>query len=261
LIGIGPNNDTDIDPPYPDPQAGGYKGNRQCGVYKPTNVISISYGVQEFDLPDSYKHRQCHEYLKLGMQGISVVVSAGDAGVAGPPGGDSVNGCLGNGTGIGTIFNPTFPAACPWVTTLGATYLPKGSDVKKDEEIAVTRFPSGGGFSNYFAIPKYQKDAVENYLNSHTPPYPSYGATNDTGAGIYNRTGRGYPDFSAVGDNIIIFSQGRPLLKGGTSASAPAFAGILTRINEERISAGKSTLGFVNPTLVSSHFIVLTAKM
>lgn len=50
-----------IDPPYPDPQAGGYKGNLQCGVYKPTNVISISYGGQEADLPASYQQRQCNE--------------------------------------------------------------------------------------------------------------------------------------------------------------------------------------------------------
>ena len=29
----------DIDPTYPDPAPGGYKGTLQCGVYKPTNVI------------------------------------------------------------------------------------------------------------------------------------------------------------------------------------------------------------------------------
>lgn len=54
-----------LDPPYPDPQAGGYKGNLQCGVYTPTNVISISYGGQEYDLPASYQQRQCNEYIPL----------------------------------------------------------------------------------------------------------------------------------------------------------------------------------------------------
>lgn len=33
-----------LDPVYPDPNPGGYKGQLQCGVYEPTNVISISYG-------------------------------------------------------------------------------------------------------------------------------------------------------------------------------------------------------------------------
>jgi len=35
----------------------------------------------------------------------------------------------------------------------------------------------------------------------------------------------------------------------GTSASAPIFAAIPTRTNEERLGAGKATVGFVNPTL------------
>jgi tripeptidyl-peptidase-1 len=195
--------------------------------------------------------RQCLEYLKLSMQGVSVVVSSGDYGVAQPPGGDSVNGCLGAGLlGNGTIFNTQFPASCPYVTTLGATFIPKGGDVRKDQETATTRFSSGGGFSNIFGIPEYQKADVEKYLHKHTPPYKSYGHQNITG-GIYNHTGRGYPDFSAIGDNIVIFLEGKPALKGGTSASAPVFAAILTRINEERIAVGKSTVGFVNPTLVS----------
>ena len=32
---------------------------------------------------------------------------------------------------------------------------------------------SGGGFSNYFAMPEYQKDAVDNYLTNYYPNYPS----------------------------------------------------------------------------------------
>lgn len=33
-----------------------------CGVYKPTNVISVSYGGQKWDYPAAYQQRQCHEY-------------------------------------------------------------------------------------------------------------------------------------------------------------------------------------------------------
>ena len=69
--------------------------------------------------------------------------------------------------------------------------------------------------------------------------------------GVYNRLGRGYPDVAAIGDNVVIFNKDAPTLIGGTSASAPTFASILTRINEERIAKGKSTVGFVNPVLVS----------
>ena len=48
---FGETGNSPLDPPYADPQPGGYKGALQCGVYKPTNVISISYGGQEADLP------------------------------------------------------------------------------------------------------------------------------------------------------------------------------------------------------------------
>lgn len=223
-----------LDPQYPHNVPGGYNKPLQCGVYKPTNVISISYGGQEADLPASYQKRQCAEFMKLGLQGVSILVASGDSGVAGPAGDDSANGCL-NG---GTTFSPDFPATCPYLTTVGATLLT--GNVKTDQETAVTRFGSGGGFSNIYPIPAYQAAAVANYMAT-TP--------NTYGANVYNRNGRGYPDVSAVGDNIVIFNKGLPTLIGGTSASAPVFAAILTRINDERLKAGKSTVGFVNPLL------------
>jgi tripeptidyl-peptidase-1 len=218
-------------------------------------VISISYGEQEDDLPTNYQQRQCAEFMKLGMQGVSIVIASGDSGVAARGADDgNADGCL----GTGQVFNPDFPASCPYVTALGATYLPAGASAAKDQEVAVTRFPSGGGFSNIYPRPSYQNATLQTYFASHDPGYPSYstsGTNNPTpavyGSGIYNRDGRGYPDFSAVGDNVVIINNGAPTLIGGTSASAPVFAAILNRINEERIAAGKTTVGFVNPTLVS----------
>ena len=53
-----------------------------CGVYKPTNVISLSYGGQEADIPVSYQQRQCLEYMKLGLQGVSFLYASGDSGVS-----------------------------------------------------------------------------------------------------------------------------------------------------------------------------------
>lgn len=105
--------------------------------------------------------------MKLGMQGVSILVASGDSGVAGPAAGDD-NGCL-NG---GKVFSPDFPASCPYLTTVGATVLTGAA--KKDEERAVQRFPSGGGFSNIYPIPSYQSAAVANYFATSPPPYASY---------------------------------------------------------------------------------------
>jgi tripeptidyl-peptidase-1 len=241
---FGETGNSAIDPSYPDPNSGGYKGQLQCGVYKPTNVISISYGGDEAETPLDYQKRQCNEWMKLGLQGTSVVVASGDYGVAG------ADGCLGSD---GSIFNPDFPVTCPYITSVGSTYLPPGGSAKADAEVATTRFPSGGGFSNIFPQPSYQQAAVSHYLNTYNPPYKYYEGTDNqnigANGGVYNRIGRGYPDVAAVGDNILIFNLGAPTLIGGTSASAPVFAALLTRVNEERLAAGKSTVGFVNPTL------------
>lgn len=249
---------SDIDPKYPDRAHPllGYQGQLQCGVYKPTNVISISYGEQEDDIPTNYQKRQCNEFMKLGMQGVTVVIASGDSGVAArSTDNGNADGCLGNGE----VFNPDFPASCPYITAAGATFLPTGGDPAKDEEVAVTRFPSGGGFSNIYPRPAYQDAAVNTYLTAHTPPYKTYNTSNMnnppesvTNGGIYNIAGRGYPDISAVGDNVVIINNGVPELIGGTSASAPVFAAIINRINEERLAAGKKTVGFVNPTLYAN---------
>lgn len=242
-------DDPDLDPTYPHNVDGGYKGKLQCGVYKPTNVISISYGGAEGDLPISYQRRQCHEFMKLGMQGVSVVVASGDSGVAGN-GSPRPSGCLGEND---NIYAPDFPATCPYLTVTGGTFLPPGGDAKQDAEVATSKFPSGGGFSNIYKRTDYQKKAVEDYFSKHDPGHKYYESVDNSSiganGGVYNRIGRAYPDVAAVADNVLVYSSGIPNLVSGTSAAAPVFASLLTRINEERLAKGKGTVGFVNPVL------------
>ncbi|KAL7905061.1 peptidase S8/S53 domain-containing protein [Trichoderma velutinum] len=229
-----------------DPTVDGTTRNEQCGAFTPTNVISFSYGTAEADYPTYYLQRQCDEFMKLGLQGTSIVFASGDDGVArrsGP--------CLGSKR---NIFTPGEPASCPYVTSVGATTLPSGSQ-PGDQETAVTSFSSGGGFSNIWTIPSYQASAVASYFASHDPGYASYntsGGVIPTTGGIYNKAGRGYPDVSAVGDNGVVVNDEQQVLEGGTSMATPLFAGILTRINEERIAASKSPIGFANPALYAN---------
>ena len=255
-------NSPGIDPTYPDPKKGGYKGQLQCGVFKPTNVISISYGTQEHDLPAAYQQRQCNEFLKLGLQGVTVVFASGDEGVEGRLSDDTngtAHGCLGPKK---TVFNPSYPATCPYITTVGATMVFPNKTVSDPESAAYDGdlskwnqlFTSGGGFSNIYPTPDYQQAAVSDYFGSNNPGYKSYGINDTLGAngGIYNNQGRGYPDVAAVGDNIATFVSGQFFNSGGTSASAPIFASIINLINEERIAAGKGPVGFINPTLYAN---------
>lgn len=97
-------DDPIYDPTFPDGKS--WNHTAQCGRYKPTNVISISYNVAEDADSHAYNMRQCHEYMKLGLMGTSVIVSSGDNGTLArfPDGG-----CLANGA-----QRPTMPASCPY---------------------------------------------------------------------------------------------------------------------------------------------------
>ena len=89
-------------------------------------------------------------------------------------------------------------------------------------------------------------------MSQHDPGYPSYTTSNNTvptTGGIYNRAGRGYPDISANGLNGAVVVGGQAGTSGGTSQSAPLVAGLVNRVINERIKAGKKgPVGFLNPT-------------
>jgi tripeptidyl-peptidase-1 len=111
-----------VDPAYPDPNEGGYTGPLQCGGAPKSNVFSFSYNQIEAALPPSYQVRQCGEWMKLGLQGVSVLFASGDSGVANRYNAGYENSCLtspdvGPYVDInGTRFSPSFPTNCPWIT-------------------------------------------------------------------------------------------------------------------------------------------------
>jgi tripeptidyl-peptidase I len=271
------HNYPHMDPKYPDKHEGGYKGQLQCGKFEPTNVISISYSGVEFYTPMNYQRRQCHEFMKLGMQGVSVVISSGDDGVSNPAFKRNDAGCLWSPKEVDAhhknfplnqhfadlhkpVFSPGFPLTCPYLTTVGATVLPKGAETKASNEIASTEFGSGGGFSNIYPTPDYQKAALGHYFKHFAPPYPYYETTFNKSfspnGGLYNRAGRGYPDVAANGQKTASISFGQFEKSGGTSASAPIFGALLTRINDHRLEAGKRPVGFVNPALYAHPYVL-----
>jgi tripeptidyl-peptidase-1 len=235
-------DDITQDAVYPDPDAAGYQGPEACGGFAATKVISTSYGYNEADLTPFYEQRQCNEYMKLGLAGVTVVYSSGDYGVAGNGGQciDPVTGAYNNGTS--GKFNPSFPGGCPYVTSVGATQVIAGKSVTHPESAAESVIYSGGGFSNVFPQPSYQRKAVSSYFKSHNPPY---------GADRYNnsQTTRGFPDVSANGVNYVIAIDGTFNYVYGTSASAPTFGSVITLINTQRLNVGKGPVGFINPAL------------
>ena len=238
-----------LDPAYPDPNEGGYTGPLQCGGAPISNVISVSYGQIEGALPQFYQERQCREWMKLALQGVSVIFASGDSGVANRYNSGYNNSCLDAENGYvdenGTRFSPSFPANCPYITSVGATTLLNSSDIHGGEQaVGVPRgglsYYSGGGFSSIFPRPAWQEDAVSNYLAKYSPNY---------GESVFNSSGRAFPDVSAIGLKVATVYEGQTLGVGGTSASAPIFAAIINLLNEERLECGKGPIGFLNPII------------
>lgn len=101
---------------------------------------------------------------------------------------------------------------------------------------------SGGGFSNYFGVPSYQSQVVSDYVKGLDGQYD----------GLYNTSGRAYPDLAAQGSGFRVVVGGRIRSVGGTSASSPTVAGIFALLNDYRLSKNLTSLGFINPLIYAN---------
>lgn len=199
-------------------------------------VQSVSYGMDEsmqvgFNT-SAYLKLANIAFMQLGVRGVSLLVASGDSGVCG------IKGCDTYDPGVNFTYSPTFPSTSPYVTSVGATNFQRRSAIGPEEAWD----NSGGGFSNYFGIPPYQKAAVDGYLRAANASLPN--------RAWWNQTGRGYPDVSALGGDRNSFCiAGGSLFAGtwGTSASSPVVASMIARLNAHRLARGKKVLGFLNP--------------
>ncbi|TVY20308.1 Tripeptidyl-peptidase SED2 [Lachnellula arida] len=202
-------------------------------------VITTSYADEEQTVPYWYARRACQGFAQLGARGVSVLFASGDEGV----GADGM--CFSNDNSSKPMFLPTFPASCPYVTTVGAT---RGLSQEIVAFDARTDFIAGGGFSNYFPRPAYQKEATDGYV----------AGLGDMHDGLYNKNGRGYPDISVRGYHYITVYNGTSHIIDGTSASSPAAAAFFSLINDALVAEGKPVLGWLNPWLYSGGLKGLT---
>jgi kumamolisin len=146
---------------------------------------------------------------------VNVFVSSGDAG-SNP---DQT------GHGSGGPLQAEYEASDPAVIGVGGTTLHLHPDGSVEAETAW--IGSGGGSSVFFARPVWQ-----------------------SAPGIPDGDKRLVPDVSLAADpntGALVVLQGRELQIGGTSWSAPVWAGFCALINEALHQAGKPALGFAGP--------------
>jgi subtilase family serine protease len=188
-------------------------------------VLSVSYGACEELAPMFQSWAQ-----QANAEGITWMNASGDGGAA--------------GCGADYPAAVLLPANIPEVTGVGGTEFsdetggPWWSAANSaTDESALSYIPekawigSGGGASQYYAKPVWQSG----------PGVPADGA-------------RDVPDVAlsaSTYDPYLVYSNGWWWV-GGTSASSPSFAGIVTLLNHYLVSngyPGSAGLGNINPTL------------
>lgn len=278
--------ECDVDTPYPDVEASldiqyqigvntntiEYYVSMQDWLYQFANMLynltnpplvnSMSYGWAEKDQCDPMVFPECYisgdaeeytkrtniEFLKLSLRGLTLLASSGDAGAPGRTSEECDE---------TAPLNPTFPTSSPYVLSVGGTIVLNGTKLNDTTNICKQYncinggselncnfdrcgWTSGGGFSDYFNRPWWQENVSNKYLSSGVVFPPDK---------FYNKLGRIYPDISLVSHNYLVMIEGEYMAVDGTSASAPSVSGIITKLNNLRLSQNRSVVGFVAPLL------------
>ncbi|KAJ3747939.1 peptidase S8/S53 domain-containing protein [Lentinula detonsa] len=98
---------------------------------------------------------------------------------------------------------------------------------------------SGGGFSDLFPRPSYQNTSVATYLST----------LGDTHGGKFSPNGRAFPDVAAQGFDEFLTTFVLSCICQRYIVLQSHLC-VIALINDRRVSAGKSPLGFLNPLYV-----------
>lgn len=188
-------------------------------VNKPS-ILSISWALSEFQCSPAELEEYDILFDRASRMGITVIAASGDHGAYNQQ----------------QYLNVNMPAAHNLVTGCGGTelFITNGMEnVWNDKNGNAT----GGGFSQKFQLPQYQRNAVFRYWQQ----YPMVTQT------------RGVPDVAANSDiktpYSIVFNGQLLAMGAGTSASTPVWAALVARMNQEL----GYRLGFINYLLYSAE--------
>ena len=178
------------------------------------SVVSMSWGLTEGQTVTAQDEAIYDQDLTTpaGHEGVTFVASTGDYGSA----------------------DPEYPAFSPNVVAVGGTSLYLNADNSYNSESGWGHFDNGvgefigggGGASQYESEPTYQLGVQS--TGFRTSPDVSFMADPATGAWIAD-------PYNLSGDNPFE-------VVGGTSLSAPSWAGLIALANQGRAAAGESTL-------------------
>jgi hypothetical protein len=198
-----------------------------AGQQPGVSVVSMSWGFPEGSvLPNT----EAYYDKSLATPGVTFVASTGDYGAA----------------------DAEYPAFSPNVLAVGGTSLHLGANNSYSSETgwgydasSLGAFVgSGGGASLYEAEPAYQLGVQS--MGARTTPDVSFVADPATGAWI--------------ADGYNLPASNPWTVVGGTSLSAPSWAGLIALVNQGRAAAGAATLNSTSPTDAQQALYKLSAS-
>ncbi len=173
--------------------------------HNPT-ILSVSFGFPEYLWTPSALTILDDLFTVAALAGVSIFCASGDNGAELDPDGTA---------------HVLAPASSPFAHTCGGTQIAgDGSEIVWPQ--------AGGGFSDRFAVPPWQRNAAA------------------VAAAYKTKPGRGIPDFAAnATPGYRVYFNGKAFAMGGTSAVAPMWAALTARLSQR---LGRS-LGFFAPLL------------
>jgi kumamolisin len=199
-------------------------------TYNKPSVISISWGNPEKSWSRQAMTSYDQAFQTAAALGVTVCCASGDAG----SGDENPDQLATLGTAPDGRAHVDFPASSPSVLGCGGTRLiASGAGIASETTWGEDplRSATGGGVSDFFAVPAYQASTA-------IPPSVNVGG----------RHGRGVPDVAGVADpgtGYRIRVDGEEFVMGGTSAVAPLWAGLVALLNQQI----GHPVGFLNPLL------------
>ncbi|HTW63611.1 MAG TPA: protease pro-enzyme activation domain-containing protein [Bryobacteraceae bacterium] len=201
-------------------------------------VVSVSYGSCEPETPASEYNAFVSWGQQANAQGITWFAASGDDGAADCD--DSEN------PGLAVDL----PGSTPYVTSVGGTEYVEGTG----SYWSATNNTDGGSALSYIPETTWNDSAEDDEPSASGGgasilfPKPSW----QTGPGVPNDNARHVPDVSLNAsddhDGHLVYTGGSLQVYGGTSVSAPSFAGLTALLNEHLGSGG---VGNINPKLYS----------
>ncbi len=137
---------------------------------------------------------------------------------------------------VDSSANPTTPSSSAYVTEVGGTQLttPGGGGAYSSETVwnRNNGIGSSGGVSTYYAIPAWQQ-GINSFLSNGG-----------------SMTARNIPDVALTAEYCYVkYGNGSSASFGGTSCAAPLWAGFMALVNQQAVTNGQSSAGFINPAI------------